>query len=99
MYLLQINPINSGVASRQPEGSPLAGNRVVSYPAYLLLVGPFGFWMAVVIWISYRRLSVRFATPPPVQSGWFPHLRGRYADYIDWWYLDPNAADRETGWD
>lgn len=28
-----------------------------------------------------------------------PHLRGRYADYFDWWYLNPNAADRETGRD
>src|SRR4051794_8273062 len=28
-----------------------------------------------------------------------PHVRGTYADYLDWWYLDPNAADRETGWE
>ena len=72
---------------------------LLAYPAYLLLVGPF--------WaldgrghLDFIREPVRQVCYAPTCPIWLvPHLRGRYADYIDWWYLDPNAADRETGWD
>jgi hypothetical protein len=69
------------------------------YPVYLLLLGPF--WAldgrGVLSFVPERVRLVCYAPTWPI---WFvPHLRGRYADYMDWWYLDPNAADRETGWD
>ena len=72
---------------------------LASYPLYLLLLGP--------LWDPDGRGVLDFAPEPvrrvcyvPSAPIWMiPHLRGRYADYFDCWYLDPNAADRETGWD
>jgi hypothetical protein len=71
----------------------------IGYPVYLLLLGPY--------WAIEGRGNLNFIPNsvrqvfylPGVPVWMIPHLRGRYADYIDWWYLDPNAADRETGWD
>jgi len=61
MYSLRIIDY-SGVVSGQPEGSPLAGSRVVGLSGLFTFGQPFGFgWR--VIWILYRSLSVRFATP------------------------------------
>ncbi len=72
---------------------------LAGYPLYLLLLGPF--------WALEGRGVFNFIPEPvrrvcyvPSTPIWIiPHLRGRYADYLDWWYLDPEAADRETGWD
>jgi hypothetical protein len=69
------------------------------YPAYLLLLGPI--WAmdgrGYLDFIPERARQICYAPTYPI---WFvPHLRGRYSDYMDWWYLDPNGADRETGWD
>jgi hypothetical protein len=69
------------------------------YPVYLLSLGP--------LWaLDGRRIldfipeGIRQTCYLPSYPIWaIPHLRGRYADYLDWWYLDPNAVDRETGWD
>jgi hypothetical protein len=72
---------------------------VFAYPGYLLLLGP--------IWAVDGRGYLDFIpegarkvcyTPAGLVIA-VPHLRGRYADYMDWCYLDPNAADRETGWE
>jgi len=72
---------------------------VLVYPVYLLLIGPF--WAldgrGCLEFIPDRVRRIFYAPAYPV--AFVPHLRGRYADYMDWWYLDPNAADRETGWD
>jgi len=65
------HPITAGSFRVSRRVSPLAGSRVVAYPAYLLLVSPFWALDGRGHWILYRSLSVRFATPPPVQSGWF----------------------------
>jgi len=69
------------------------------YPTYLLLLGPFwgvdGRGYLDFVPESVRQICYAPACPVMV----VPHLRGRYADYLDWWYLDPSAADRETGWD
>jgi hypothetical protein len=72
---------------------------LLAYPVYLLLLGPF--WAldgrGALGFVPERIRQVCYTPTYPI---WFvPHLRGRYADYLDWWYLDPNAADRETGWD
>ena len=70
------------------------------YPIYLLLIGG-------PVWALEGRGILNFV-PEPVRKVCYiptapicliPHLRGRYADYMDWWYLDPDAGDRETGWD
>jgi hypothetical protein len=71
----------------------------IIYPVYLLLLGPY--------WTIEGRGSLNFipnsmrqvVNLPSVPIWLIPHVRGRYADYLDWWYLDPNAADHETGWD
>ena len=72
---------------------------LLSYPICLLLVGPY--------WALEGRGAlncipegIRSVGYLPMGLVWLiPHARGRYQDYLDWWYLDPNAADRETGWD
>jgi len=72
---------------------------VLVYAAYLLLLGP--------VWAMDGRGRLNFIPEgvrqicyvPAYPICLVPHLRGRYADYLDWWYLDPNAADREMGWD
>jgi hypothetical protein len=72
---------------------------LLAYPAYLLLLGPF--WALE----NHHLLDsvperVRLICYAPTRPIWFvPHLRGRYADYLEWWYCDPDAPDRETGWD
>ncbi|EEF62007.1 hypothetical protein Cflav_PD6282 [Pedosphaera parvula Ellin514] len=72
---------------------------LISYPVYLILVGPF--WaLDGRHHLDFIPERIRFACYLPTFPIWFiPHVRGRYADYMDWWYLDPNSADRETGWD
>lgn len=72
---------------------------LIVYPAYLLLLGPF--WAldgrGALDFIPERVRQICYTPTYPI---WLvPHLRGRYMDYMDWWYLDSNAADRETGWD
>ena len=72
---------------------------LLAYPAYSLSLGTF--WAldgrGLLDFVPERVRQICYAPTYPV---WLvPHLRGIYADYFDWWYLDPNAADRETGWD
>ena len=69
------------------------------YPFYLLLLGPY--------WALDGRGALDFIPScvrqccylPALPIGAIPHVRGRFLDYLDWWYLDPNGGDRETGWD
>ena len=72
---------------------------VLVYPTYLLLLGPI--WAVdgrgYLGFIPEHVREVCYMPVRPIMA--VPHLRGRYADYLDWWYLDPNGADRETGWD
>jgi hypothetical protein len=72
---------------------------LLGYLLYLLFLGPF--WAldgrGILNFIPARVRQVCYLPSCPVWA--IPHLRGRYADYFDWWYLDPSAADRETGWD
>jgi hypothetical protein len=72
---------------------------ILVYPAYLLSLGPF--WAldgrGCLEFIPDGVHRICYAPVYPICL--IPHVRGRYADYMDWWYLDPNAADRETGWD
>ena len=72
---------------------------LVGYPLYLLLLGPY--WaMDGRGLLDFIPSNVREACYWPSAPLWaIPHLRGRLADYLDWWYLDPSAPDRETGWD
>lgn len=69
-----------------------------TYLLYLLILGPF--WA-----LSGRGLldivpqSIQDACWwPAIPVYTIPGLRHLHADYIDWWYLDPNAADMPTGW-
>ena len=72
---------------------------LIGYPLYLLLLGPY--------WALDGRGNLEFVPSrvreicywPSAPIWMVPHVRGRLADYLDWWYLDPNSADRETGWD
>ena len=72
---------------------------VAAYPVYLLLLGPF--WAldgrGALNFIPEGVRQICYAPTYPVWC--VPHLRGKYADYFDWWYRDTSAADRETGWD
>jgi hypothetical protein len=72
---------------------------LLGYPLYLLLLGPFWGLDGRGV-LDFFPVGIRDVCYMPCGPIWMiPHLRGRYADYLDWWYLDPNAADRETGWD
>ena len=72
---------------------------LLAYPAFLLLLGPFWALDGRGVF-GFMPERVRLICYAPTYPIWFvPHLRGSYADYMDWWYLDPTAADRETGWD
>jgi hypothetical protein len=72
---------------------------LLGYPLYLLALGPF--------WaldgrgdLDFIPNQIRQCCYLPTAPIWvIPHVRGRFQDYLDWWYLDPKAADRETGWD
>ena len=72
---------------------------LVGYPVYLLLVGPY--WaMDGRGALDFLPRAVRDVFYLPTAPIWaVPHVRGRFQDYLDWWYLDPDGADRETGWD
>lgn len=67
------------------------------YLLYLALLGPFwalsGRGYLDVIPEVIRDAAWWPATPVHMVPG----LRHLHADYIDWWYLEPNAADRPTG--
>ena len=68
------------------------------YLLYLVMLGPFwaldGRGHLDVVPIVFR--NAIWWPAMPVYA--VPGLRHVHADYIDWWYLDPNAADRPTGW-
>ena len=69
------------------------------YPLCLLLLGPY--WSLEGRGaLDFIPSSIRLCFYLPSAPLWaIPHVRGRFQDYLDWWYLDPNSADRETGWD
>ena len=70
----------------------------LGYPLYLLLLGPFWALDGPGLLDSAPERVRQLCYLPSAPVWLVPHLPGRYADYFDWWYLDPNAADRETGW-
>jgi len=71
-----------------------------SYPVYLLLIGGPLWAMRGHGYFNFVPDRVQMVCFAPTYPIWLiPHVRGRYADYMDWWYRDPNDADRETGWD
>ena len=71
----------------------------VGYPLYLLMIGPY--WAlegsGALDFIPRPVREVCYLPTAPIWG--IPHVRGRFQDYLEWWYLDPNGADRETGWD
>lgn len=73
---------------------------LIGYPVYLLLIGGPVWALKGHGYFNFVPERVQLVCLAPTYPIWFiPHLRGRYADYMDWWYRDPNEADRETGWD
>ena len=71
---------------------------IIGYPGYLLLLGPLyalnGHGAFNFIPLPVREACMLPATPVML----IPGLRSSYDDYLTWWYEDPNAPDRETGW-
>src|SRR4051812_13258923 len=70
----------------------------LSYPVYLFLLGPLYAATGSGLF-DFLPQSVRdawFAPAAPVYC--VPGVRNLYDDYLAWWYNDPNAPDRETGW-
>jgi hypothetical protein len=70
----------------------------IGYPVYLILLGSL---------YSLNGHGVFNFLPQPMREAFMlpaapvyvvPGLRSSYDDYLNWWYVDPNAADRETGW-
>ncbi len=68
------------------------------YLLYLALLGPF--WaLSGRGYLDVTPEGVRDAVWWPAMPVYvIPVLRRLHADYIDWWYLEPNAADWPTGW-
>ena len=71
---------------------------MIGYHGYLLLLGPLyalnGHGAFNFIPIPVREACMLPAAPVMM----IPGLRSSYDYYLTWWYDDPNAPDRETGW-
>jgi hypothetical protein len=71
---------------------------LIGYPIYLLLVGPYSALNGSGR-LDLLPEAVRDAPYYPAAPVYFvPVLRTAFDDYLHWWYLDPNEADRPTGW-
>lgn len=71
---------------------------VIGYPVYLLLLGPL-YALNGHGYFNFIPLPIREACVLPITPVMMiPGLRSSYDDYLTWWYDDPTAPDRETGW-
>ena len=74
----------------------------LAYPTYLLKIGG-PLWPLEgqgQVPLNFIPARGRIFCLLPTAPVWrIPHVRGRYADYMDWWYSDVNNPDRKTGSD
>jgi hypothetical protein len=68
------------------------------YGIYLVLLGPFYACVGDGPLSSMPRSASELIFLPAMPVYSVPLVRSLYDDYLEWWYVDPNAADRPTGW-
>jgi hypothetical protein len=68
------------------------------YGLYLALLGPFYALVGdgALSSMPHSVSDIIFLPADPVYR--VPIIRSLYDDYLNWWYVDPNMADRPTGW-